>query len=612
MDNLQEIYLSDKLISWRDFVDTVGRLTKKPRVQRLLLRSKVSGSNTILWHTFKDAEAIKAVLALPTFTVDEILVPNSILLSTTTFKGTVEAIINYIHQKGELRRAEEWFCRFHPRRRSLLHELIGTPGFKLKHLKHVLSLGLDPNIVDIDGKCALARAVFQAEVDKVAMLLQHNANPNVAYSIGHFAVTNPIETFLALLVKHGMKLGIKSPLGNTLLHSAAQPILHIPTAWFLKWLTPDIDVNAQNYLGETALITAIKNGRHELAVELFRIGVDPRVSAKDGTTALHCAIGSKFDEDPTQSPLRETLLELLLSVPGIPLNNPTTKTPLCRAIAEQDVALVKRLLELGADPTIPHQKLGNALQYALKFSLFSSVALEIIEALLSTPYQEALLSTSTRDHPSVLCSAAAGLCFPFLKHFTPRFKDKLNDRSDINGLTVILFTLSRAIVVNLLPLMFPSSRHSALMFGKQVRDFDSRLSENQRRPFSVVVQSRVAQAIRSFVAHGADIYIKDNNGFSVAHYAALGGYIPVLQYLMELGLDLNIANYGVTPLHLAYLGNMTRTVRWLIDIGQVNQDAVDFRGMKPVQYGFIFARLHTPDYQNPDWEGDEDDEEEAY
>lgn len=91
---------------------------------------------------------------------------------------------------------------------------------------------------------------------------------------------------------------------------------------------------------------------------------------------------------------------------------------------------------------------------------------------------------------------------------------------------------------------------------------------------------------------GNDILCKtDIEGHTLVHWAALGGFHELVDYLVEKGAPLNNRSkndYGPLPIHWASASGHIMTIEYFIDKG-VHIDATDLNGCSPLivsaQYG---------------------------
>lgn len=147
--------------------------------------------------------------------------------------------------------------------------------------------------------------------------------------------------------------------------------------------------NAQDPLGETALTLAVINGHWDVVEALLTAGADPNLADDAGTTPLYAAVDFHSLPETYGRPAPKprvvdgaiSAVELLLdagadvdaSLTGTPLRRQYTTgdgrlkagaTPLMRAAATADVAMLRVLLEAGADVNARSENGNTALLLA--------------------------------------------------------------------------------------------------------------------------------------------------------------------------------------------------------------------------------------------------------
>ena len=118
-----------------------------------------------------------------------------------------------------------------------------------------------------------------------------------------------------------------------------------------------MDVHATRRGGVTPLIDAVRIGQRDVVDALLRDGADVDARNSLGTTALQMAVGS-FDTDTA-------IVRRLLDAGANPnVVDNTGATPLLRAAIAKDTATVRVLLARGADPCRPDEKGQTILDFA--------------------------------------------------------------------------------------------------------------------------------------------------------------------------------------------------------------------------------------------------------
>jgi ankyrin repeat protein len=74
--------------------------------------------------------------------------------------------------------------------------------------------------------------------------------------------------------------------------------------------------------------------------------------------------------------------------------------------------------------------------------------------------------------------------------------------------------------------------------------------------------------VRRLLSVGADVKVKDHEGFTPLHWAIYYGHVQVFQALREHGADIEAKdNHGWTPLHIATMNDHLATVKALVSGG---------------------------------------------
>ncbi len=98
-------------------------------------------------------------------------------------------------------------------------------------------------------------------------------------------------------------------------------------------------------------------------------------------------------------------------------------------------------------------------------------------------------------------------------------------------------------------------------------------------------------------ANGADPLSYDENGYSTLHYAAAGGHLSIIRTIEELGGDMEIRDpRGATPLHHASFAGQSGVVRYLVEISQVDINAVTTIGYAPIDRAAIKSKSTIVNY----------------
>ena len=198
-------------------------------------------------------------------------------------------------------------------------------------------------------------------------------------------------------------------------------------------------------------------------------------------------------------------------------------TPLLMAAQTGHLALVKFLLEMGADKDEANVHGATALFMAAK-----NGHLMVVRCLLE---QGAEKDRAANSGSSPLCMAAKNGHAAVVRYLVEQGADK--DKAANNGVTALF----------------------------------------------VASQKGYEAVVRNLVEHGADKNKPNKGGETPVYMAAKKGHLAVVQYLLEKGANKDVAkDRGATPLHMAAQGGHVAVVRCLVEQGaDMNRAKIDGR-----------------------------------
>ncbi|HZM94344.1 MAG TPA: ankyrin repeat domain-containing protein [Vicinamibacterales bacterium] len=255
-------------------------------------------------------------------------------------------------------------------------------------VKRLIAAGSDIDARETrTGTTALVWAAVSNRSDVVRALAEAGADLNIQSK-----VTNYPHTQNGVLLS-GVEEGV-SYVGQTVLPrggwSAAMYAAREGAADAARALAESgANLNLMDPEGTTALIIAIINAHWETASVLIEKGADPNLADIKGMTPLYAAIdmhtlGDTFGRPYPPAPVIEgsvSIIKMLLAKganPNAGLQGPILKrvydagdnrlgegaTPFMRAARKCDVAVMKLLLDAGADPKLTQKSGNNALMLA--------------------------------------------------------------------------------------------------------------------------------------------------------------------------------------------------------------------------------------------------------
>jgi ankyrin repeat protein len=234
--------------------------------------------------------------------------------------------------------------------------------------KALIELGASLDLVDPDGASALVIAIINAHYEFAAMLLDAGADPNVVEETGMGPLYAAVDMH-RLAVGHGRPnprpVGLLDSvdIARMLLEHGADPNAELRQPIMQRHHTAG---DAALGEGATPFLRAAKSGDIEMMQLLLAAGADPMHAMPNGSTALMFAAGlgwrngsplaPSYDQGSEQEAL-EALRLLLALGHDIDAQNDDGNTALHGALSGRgSEAIIRFLLESGADPTLPNAR----------------------------------------------------------------------------------------------------------------------------------------------------------------------------------------------------------------------------------------------------------------
>jgi uncharacterized protein len=258
----------------------------------------------------------------------------------------------------------------------------------LAMVTRLLDAGADPNTTLPDGETVLMTAARTGNAPVIKALVARGANVRAreqrkGQDALMWAAAENNAAAITALIEAGADRDARSTAGSF------TPFLFAVRAGRLDasraLLDAGVDVNQQLVDGTSALVLAVMNAHYEVAGHLLARGANPNADAQ-GWTALHQIAWSRRHNagfnlpGPVQTGSLDSLdLVRQLVQRGADVNARVTKeprdgnrnmlnrigsTPFLMAAKNDDVPLMKTLLEVGADPSLPTNHGTTALMVA--------------------------------------------------------------------------------------------------------------------------------------------------------------------------------------------------------------------------------------------------------
>ena len=399
-----------------------------------------------------------------------------------------------------------------------------------------------PDLINVpggDGLTPLVGAAGHGWLKVAAYLLDHGAGVNTACSQGPnsgsitplvAAVNAGNIAMLKFLMDRGADINFNGPVGNTVLHLAAQK--GFPAVAEVL-LAAHADLEARNYSNITPLFSAVQCGQTKIVQMLLAAGADPNTRDSNGRTPLGCAADNK----------NLPVVQLLLAAKADPnVEDSDGRTPLSHAAERGDPQIVQQLLAARADPNAG--KLDAPLLVAI-----CNKNPAIAEMLLSAGANANALGSAD-------LSRLNGSFFSNLRqHVTPLWLATYLDQPPLVQLLLKYHADPNNAEIDGQSLLFTALRDTnllaALLDAHAMVDPVSK-DETGWTPLgaAAAAEKNNAAVVEILLQHGADPNVRNSNGVTPLHWAE---YRLADRHVFELLLanhaDPNVrSSNGRTPL----------------------------------------------------------------
>ena len=389
-------------------------------------------------------------------------------------------------------------------------------------VRRLLDAGADPDAPLLSGETPLMTAARVGAVDVARQLLEASADTAVTGGRGQtalmWAVAQRHPAVVEALLAHGAAVDARSDVWTEVVKTTAEPwnpeyVAEIPQGGYTPVLfaarvgdlasakllvAAGADVDDQPPYGTSATVVAAHSGHRDVAVFLLEQGANPN-AADAGYTALHAAILHK------------------------------------------DAALVRALLDHGANPDASVRASTPYRRDSVDFYLHPSW-------VGATPFWLAARFNAP-DIMRLLVDRGADPLAVHHPKYWPGSLSVRNERVQVEeGPTTALMAAAGL-----------GGRNPLISVDRLDRIAESApVRSTRREPDRVVRERTMLEAVTIAAEQGIDVNIANADGNTALHAAAGGGYDTVVEYLVAQGARTDLENAdGRTPLALAQRGALS-------------------------------------------------------
>lgn len=376
----------------------------------------------------------------------------------------------------------------------------------------LLGAGLNVQAKNAAGATPLLTAAARGQADVVAALLAKGADAKAVDARGNTALLLAVQrdrpAVVQALLAQGANVAVKDSQENTLLHLARGPAV-------AALLLPRLDAKAKNALGETPLLSAVRQGWTEQVGWWLEHGAEATAVDRAGNTAWHLA---------ANEPIAQLLLARKLACTA---TNADGETPLHRAALRGVAGVVALLLAQGADVNALDQQHNTPLHLAAN----EAIARALVEKGARVE------AKNTAGETPLFYAVAHGrdevVTYLLAQHADPTV-------AEASGATLLHYVRGPKLATLLL---------------EQYKLAVTTVDGNRQTPLHRAAANNLAEVAAVLLRHGANAKATDARKNTPLH---LTTDVATAKLLLAAGAPVNAVNAeGQTPLHLAAGGNAT-------------------------------------------------------
>ena len=480
-------------------------------------------------------------------------------------KEIIEEIINYGGEVNALNK----------RGRTAL--LLGCFYRQMDSVKVLLEAGADPVIADEEGFSCLHAAIDgYCSKDILQALIDHGALVDAKRKDGTNALLRACTTgqseSVFFLLEAGCHTDAAKPDGNNCLHEAVKGKCSKDTLQYI--IEHDMNVNAVNSKGQTALLQACESNQGESIKLLLEKGADPNIADTNRYTSLHAAIRGCCTN--------ETLKKIIAHKAYLNAQDMSGATALLLACSYRQQGSINVLLEAGSDPHIADK---NGV-VCLHLAVLGGCSKMIIRKLIGQGTQ---VNAKNKDNCTALMLAYSKGNVDVIKILLKAGADP--NIADANGDTLSHYAVrgnaSKEVLQNIIDHgadvnVTNNENQTALLLAcedgnenaitvllKAGADPNIADADGDICLHDAVRRDNSKEVIQAIIDHGADVNATNQDNCTALMFACHKGNEEIINILLKAGADPSIADGdGDTCLYDAIKGDCSKDVlQAIIDHG---------------------------------------------
>ncbi|KAK3608445.1 hypothetical protein CHS0354_035447 [Potamilus streckersoni] len=457
----------------------------------------------------------------------------------------------------------------------------------------LIQAGLDIKAKTNDGKHALHIAAFQNNMTVVKYLMETQSQllhqtDNSGCSAVHYAAAGDNVPVIEIMIQAGLDITARTNDGKHVLHIAADKNNLTVVKYLIEKHSQVLQQTDNN--GWTAIHYASASASVLVIETMKQAGLDIIARTNDGSHVLHIAANND----------NLTVVKYLIGNQSQLLQQTDNNgwTTIHSAAAGGSVPVIETLMKAGLDITA---RTNDGL-HVLHISADKN-NLTVVKYLIET--QSQLLQQTDNNGWTALHSAAAGGSVPVIETLmkaglditarTKNGKHVLHIAAQKNNLTIVKYLIEyQSYLLEQTDNSGYTAVDYAAAFGsihtietlmQAGLDITARTNDG-KHVLHIAANNNNLTIVKYLIATQSQLLQQtDNNGWTAIHSAVAGGSLPVIETLMQAGLDITARTKdGYHVLHIAADKDNLAIVKYLITTQSQLLQQTDIKGWTALHY----------------------------